>query len=294
MDKTRRVAVVCGIVAAGTVCVVAPPAAAGTPECFGAPATIVGTAGPDVFVGTPGADVIVAGRGNDVINGRGGPDSICGGRGHDTLRGGRGDDRISGGAGHDYADGGRGKDLILGNAGNDALEFLRSDAFLQSVGFGDDRLVGGAGLDYLHSEPGNDQIVGGPGSDLVDFVSAGAVTANLTTGTATGDGNDTLEGVENLFGSGFFDDVLIGDASDNFLFGGSDSRPGALGRDLLDGRGGDDRLGLQDDFGNDRILGGPGDDAIVGGEGNDQISAGPGADSDQRLLGRRHDAWRPR
>ena len=45
------------------------------PTCDGKPATIVGTAGPDVLHGTSGSDVVVALGGSDIVEGRGGDDS---------------------------------------------------------------------------------------------------------------------------------------------------------------------------------------------------------------------------
>ena len=60
------------------------------------------------------------------------------------------------------------------------------------------------------------------------------VSADLTTGHATGVGEDTLAGVEELEG-GAGSDVLIGDDLGNALFGSG-------GDDHLEGRGGDDVL----------------------------------------------------
>ena len=54
-------------------------------SCFGQPATIVGTNGPDVIRGTPGDDVIVSLGGNDLIGGGGGDDLICAGNGNDRV-----------------------------------------------------------------------------------------------------------------------------------------------------------------------------------------------------------------
>ncbi len=150
---------------------------AARPKCLGMRATIVGTAGADVLRGTAGDDVIAGLGGNDVLKGLGGDDDICGGPGNDRLVGGPGSfDRLSGGPGNDTLLGGAGSDFLLGGSGNDVLN-------------------------------------GGDSYDDASFEhSPNAVTADMTAGTATGEGSDTLIGVENLTGSPH-DDVLVGDAN---------------------------------------------------------------------------------
>ena len=79
--------------AAGLLVGVHAPASAGSargPSCFGAPATIVGTAKSDLLRGTSGRDVIVGRKGADRVYGRGGADLLCGGPGDDLLDGGPG------------------------------------------------------------------------------------------------------------------------------------------------------------------------------------------------------------
>ena len=81
----------------------------------------------------------------------------------------------------------------------------------------------------------------------------GPVTANLETGTATGEGSDTfVDSFEGLIGSDF-GDVLTGDGSANFIVGRS-------GNDTISGGGGADRL--TGDAGDDTLVGGGGDDTI--------------------------------
>lgn len=55
--------------------------------CFGRPATIVGTNGPDRIVGTAGSDVIAGLGGKDIIAGGGGADFICGNAGDPDVLG---------------------------------------------------------------------------------------------------------------------------------------------------------------------------------------------------------------
>ena len=152
-----------------TVLTPAVPAHAATPTCHGVKATIVvlasasqpvhGTAGRDVIVGTFSNDTIYAGGGNDLI---------CGGDGADELYGGSGDDRLYG--------------------QRDALHLGDEDA-LERVG------------DTLRGGPGNDRLDGGLDARPVDIVlydvyawdqSARGVHIDLRTGTARGEGDDTI------------------------------------------------------------------------------------------------------
>jgi Ca2+-binding RTX toxin-like protein len=173
---------------------IGPVAHAGTPTCFGIRSTIVGTPRADVIRGTPRRDVISGLGGNDVISGLGGNDLICGFIGNDRILGGAGDDALSGDAGRDSLNGGRGFDVLFGFGGDDTLN-------------------------------------GGAGFDLASFFFApGPVTADLTLGTATGEGNDSLVSISDLEGSRF-DDTLTGDSGENWF------HP-ARGNDAVDGGGG--------------------------------------------------------
>ena len=121
-------------------------------------------------------------------------------------------------------------------------------------------LCGLGGNDVLLGKGGNDVLIGGPGLDVASYAGAGtAITANLGTGVATGQGTDTLEDMERVTG-GLKADRLTGNAAANTLTGGA-------GSDTLNGGGGADSL-----------VGGDGNDALNGGEGNDSLNAGPGTD----------------
>src|SRR2546427_705051 len=125
-----------------------------------------------------------------------------------------------------------GNDTLVGTAGNDVIAALAGDDTIDGVG-GNDVICGG---------PGNDGITGGTGVDTVSYAeSATAVTVNLGAGTATGEGTDTLAGIENASGSNFTD-TLTGDAGANVLrgLGGTDTLDGAAGDDTLDGGPGKD------------------------------------------------------
>ena len=89
----------------------------------------------------------------------------------------------------------------------------------------------------LRGDIGFDHLDGGPGErDIASFSTAStAVTADLATGTAVGDGHDTISGeTEDLVGSAY-GDTLIGDGGPNRIDGGG-------GYDNLQGGGGGDQL----------------------------------------------------
>ena len=135
--------------------VVGSSAGAGSRECLGRKATIVGTAASDVIYGTNGTDVIVGGKGRDQINGLGGDDFICGEGGRDILSGGSGDDQLSGGQGGDAIFGGSGDDFLNGGDQADQLhggsgdDDLQADSLLNSPS---DTCDGGDGLDTARSD----------------------------------------------------------------------------------------------------------------------------------------------
>jgi hypothetical protein len=193
------------------------------PGCLGKSPTIRGTGRNDLLRGTSRNDVIVGRDGDDTILGLGGRDVICGGEGGDVLLG---------GAGPDLMGGGEGANLLAGFGGDDRL--------IAGPGPGD-RLVGGDGDDRLDGGEG--------GFDLAFFLlSPKPVQADLGASVATGEGTDTLSGIEDLAGSGF-DDSLVGDGGSNLLRGGP---------------------------GNDALAGGEGDDYLWGGPGDDRLDGGAG------------------
>jgi hypothetical protein len=131
-----------------------------------------------------------------------------------------------------WIDGTSGNDTLLGTPGDDVIHGLGGDDFIHA-GAGDDVLAGG---------PGNDTLDGGTGNDTADYsASTSPVDVNLASGTATGEGNDTLTGIENVVGSAG-DDRLTGDATNNTLDGGAgnDTLTGGAGNDVLHGGAGND------------------------------------------------------
>ncbi len=208
---------------------------------------------------------------------------------------------IAGTLGDDNLVGTRHRDVIAGLAGNDRIEGLG----------GDDRICAGDGDDVLLGGAGKDRLFGESGSDTASFaVARGPVAASLATGSAAGEGNDRLAGIEHLTGSAHAD-ALTGSAGDNVLSGGA-------GNDVLDGGPGTDRAGYaaaaaavtvdleaarsngegtdtlvsvegalgssHDDFlyggpGADALDGGAGADLVMGFDGDDALAGGPGDDT---------------
>lgn len=207
------------------------------PRCLGKQATIVakgnvqGTAHADVIVSGPGADRIAAGGGNDRICAAGDDDVIEGGTGSDRIDAGGGEDEVVGGNGSDLVLSGPGTDTVVGKRGNDNLkggpgagDFLDSglgddtldggpgDGDQVIGGVGNDRLSGGSGEgDVLEGDLGTDLIDGGPAAhDTASYALAGSgqvflngigVEVDLGAGTAQGDGEDTLRGIEDVVGT---------------------------------------------------------------------------------------------
>jgi Ca2+-binding RTX toxin-like protein len=269
-------------------------ASAASPKCLGKKATIIGTNGADVLQGTNKADVIVGLGGNDTIKGLGGHDRICGGSGNDKLYGGSGYDIVQGDVGNDQLFSQGGSDDLWGGAGNDTLNgsgpgfvwafFISAPSGVvadltagQATGEGTDTLIHIEGLvgsyydDTLTGDEAENQLMGLGGNDAIDgggglqdeaiyWWATGPVTVDLTAGTATGDGTDTLTGIE-WIGGGAFDDTISGDANPNTLFGNG-------GNDTLSGLDGDDH-----------VYGGDGNDTIDAGNGNDSVNGGAGTDS---------------
>ena len=211
------------------------------PTCFLHEATIVGTEGDDVLAGTEGVDVIVGLGGDDTIDGGGDiADRLCGGDGNDQIT---------------DPDG----RFLAGDEGNDSLSIGGAPVAPASSG----TLVGGDGDDVLQTSsdtlfailrpgPGNDT-VDAPGShEQLEYRSSDTgVNVDLRAGTATGQGTDTIAGVESVEGSRYRDTIAGTE--------GNDRLDGAGGRDVIAGRGGSDSI----IFGSDRVKGGLGSDWLI-------------------------------
>jgi Ca2+-binding RTX toxin-like protein len=299
-----RIALVLATIALASLAIT--PAAHGAKiTCFGRRPTVLGTNRADLIKGTPKRDVIASLRGNDVIKGLGGNDFICGFGGNDKIIGGFGSDTLSGDAGNDSLSGGSGIDFLLGRGGDDTLnggagfdlasfftapgpvtadltmgtatgegnDTLVSISDLQGSKF-DDTLTGDSGENFISPGQGNDAIDGGDGfTDRVAYLFASvSVSVDLTPGTATGEGTDTLTNIEGAEGSKL-DDTITGNTGANVLVGngGTDTITGSDGDDTLRGGDGDDHL--DGGVGTDTLDGGNGTDTCVNGETNTNCEA---------------------
>ena len=240
------------------------PAAGATPPptCDGVRATIVGTADDDRLVGTAGDDVIAALGGDDEVLGRGGDDLICGGDGVDELHGQRGDDRLHG--------------------ERDGFRNFRGSRYLVP-----DLLDGGPGDDLLDVGV-DDRRVSFGSFGVLDYSAAPrAVVADLTAGTVTGQGRDSVVGPPDPgCGLGCDASVVIGPGHDDTLLGSAegDFLIGMAGDDRIEGLGGTDELRGEDESGrgpadDDTILGGDGDDLLVANVGRDVLRGDEGDDT---------------
>lgn len=240
-------------------------AATATPRCRGERATIVGTPRADTLKGTAGPDVIVGLDGRDEIDALAGDDLVCGGGRPDDIDPGPGDDIVYGGRANDVVWPGPGEDEIFGGRGGDYLY----------AGAGDSVFAGaGSRTDVIRDEAGNALIDGGPGTgDLLIVADAPAgVTVDLAAGTATGNGTDTLSGIESVWGSPF-DDVITGNGQPNQIWG-------LDGNDVLSSGGGG-TLACPDRHLSwatyepmrcaDVLWGAQGDDTLTGGVGFDAV-----------------------
>jgi Ca2+-binding RTX toxin-like protein len=172
--------------------------------------------------------------------------------GNDTLVGGAGNDTLVGDVGELF-DGETigGDDVLRGGDGDDLLFGDIMGTISGGYSGGNDLLSGGAGNDTLDGGLGDDTLYGGAGIDTVSFEGVEiAVVVDLAAGSASGQGNDVLAGIENVVGS-TQDDWIQGDSRANRLDGG---------------------------YGSDTLIGGAGNDTLVASGGADSLLGGSGAD----------------
>jgi Ca2+-binding RTX toxin-like protein len=174
-----------------------------------------------------------------------------GGNGECTITGTQGDDTLTGTPGPDVICGLAGRDRIDGNGG-------------------DDTLLGGSGNDLLTGGGGDDAVDGGDGVDAAAFRTApNGVTVSLLLGSASGQGADSLTGIERIVGSRFADFITGNGAANGLSAGG--------GGDQVHGKGGNDNV--NGGSGNDTLTGEEGNDRLDGSTGTDSLTGGPGTDS---------------
>ncbi|MGH2757100.1 MAG: calcium-binding protein [Actinomycetota bacterium] len=219
---------------------------------------LLGRGGSDALFGGVGDDVLIVGPGffqfmapsggNDEARGNANPDfvsyfdsntavnvnlasGLATGAGNDTLV------NIDGAEGSFFNDtlaGSTGSNFLFGLDGNDTIESGGNAGDLSSP-----NVVLEERFDFVAGDAGDDTLTGGAGLNVVAHdLSPAAVDVDLQTGQATGDGTDTLSGIQAVIGTQFAD-TLRGDSGDNLF------EPEG-GADTIDGRAGSDTLGLID------------------------------------------------
>ncbi|MBU1211985.1 MAG: cadherin-like domain-containing protein [Alphaproteobacteria bacterium] len=255
---------------------------------------LLGGQGDDELYGGTGGDFLDGGDGDDLLSGGEDDDVLSGGAGHDVIDGGGGDDLILAEAddGNDVIDGGDGVDTLIlsgittatyvdlsANAasgediGNDSVNGIENVVGSQAddlivgdgeanrfVGnMGDDEIDGGDGDDVFVAtlDDGDDHYRGGEGVDTVDYsASQQTVVVDLDNGTVEGSdvGNDSVHGIENVFGSQSDDEIAGNGEANKFV--------GNMGDDEIDGGDGDDVFVATLDDGDDHYRGGVGVDTV--------------------------------
>ncbi|SFU17169.1 Hemolysin-type calcium-binding repeat-containing protein, partial [Pseudovibrio denitrificans] len=194
------------------------------------------------------ADTLDGGPGNDILSYGGSPTGVSVNLTTGAVSGGHAEgDTISN---FETIEGSSYNDVLIGDEQNNSFYGHR----------GNDRLEGKGGNDTLNAYGGgNDFLDGGSGFDIARYRwSKHAMTINLAapsqnTGDAAG---DTYVSIEGVMGSDAYGDTIIGNASDNKLwgYGGNDTLIGAAGNDRLYGGKGNDTFVFEGpSFGQDVI-----------------------------------------
>ncbi|WP_164934398.1 Ig-like domain-containing protein [Bradyrhizobium zhanjiangense] len=213
-----------------------------------------GTSGSDVLLGTSQADAIYGLAGNDRLQGFGGNDLLDGGADFDRAVY---TDATSGilvnlaaGTASGPAVGSDTLVAIEGAVGSDFADTFNATGFAGATGIPGTPV----GFNEFEGRGGNDTILSavnplGAALTRVSYVSATAgVTVDIAAGTADGDGSvghDTFvgSGIIAVWGSAFAD-TLFGS---NNGFGTIEVFAGFAGNDVIDGRGGFDRVDYNND-----------------------------------------------
>ncbi len=211
-------------------------------------------------------NVILTGTANLNLTGTGGDDVLTGNTGNNTLTGLGGNDTLSGGGGTDRLVGGTGDDIYtvdsqtdvvveLVGEGTDTVQSTASytlGANVENLELYANGVAKGNTLDNTITLFGAGTADGSTGADLL--IHAGAGTATFIVDNAGDSVDGSAIGTDNVVSSVTFDMNVMGDADvDNLTLTGNaaingfgnafnNTITGNTGANILDGRGGDDRL----------------------------------------------------
>ena len=218
---------------------------------------VIGSASNDDIFGDLNNNVISGGAGDNTLDGGGGtntldyshnPGSVYvdlvdgwatnGWAGTDTISNfqnvlgsnfgdtiiGNGNNVITCGSGDDYVIDGGGNNTFNGGGGTNTLSYESDPAGVTvdlSAGTATNGFGGTDTISNFQVVVGShyDDSITGDGSTTVSYASAtGAVTVDLSAGTATGDGSDTLSGITGVIGSSY-DDTITCDNNNDVIYG---------------------------------------------------------------------------
>ncbi len=160
---------------------------------------------------------------------------LFGESGNDDLRGEAGNDTLDGGSGDDVLQGGAGDDTLTGGTGNDAIYGGTFDGTIHTD----------SGIDTVNYSNATESLIIDLDVSLTGGI-AGSETHGKSNGNLTGQGNDTLYGIENVIGSN--DEVR------------TDSIYGSDVKNIIDAQRGDDYIEARG--GNDTVFAGLGNDTV--------------------------------
>ncbi|MCC7428664.1 MAG: type I secretion C-terminal target domain-containing protein [Alphaproteobacteria bacterium] len=262
--------------------------------------TVHGDAGDDIINGEGGNDILYGDADNDTIDGGIGLDELHGGTGNDILIGDDEEDELYGDDGDDWLDGGDENDILQGGDGSDSywLEIGDNGDDITDTNGTKDYLVFASGItpyDLSFTANSNDLKVtynGGHNVDIIDQLNGGDTKQIERVRFAEGSELDLLrygswvfgtDSTESLNGSNGVDDIIIGRAGNDTIYGytgddillgndGNDDLRGYAGADELYGGAGNDTLRgdtSDTDVSTDILVGGTGSDNLYGYNGND-------------------------
>lgn len=230
--------------------------------------------GNDTLEGLAGADTFIGGNGNDTVSYAHSTSGVLADltstytntndavgdvySSIENITGSSFNDTLYGNIGDNILDGGLGTNTLDGNAGTDTVSYASATAAMtidltagSATGGGRtdtlvniervigsayaDTITGTSGNDWIDAGLGADTVGGGSGTDTISYLSANNGITLTLGGSNTQ--NDTLTGIENIYGS-IYGDALTGDSADNTIEGGT-------GNDTLNGSGGTDTVSYE-------------------------------------------------